>query len=80
MDADRFRAHLATEAEVAVAVRREIGALTALLEGRSPQLETVPDLPGEQEPGESTASEPEETRAADDEPDVVAEDGGGHDA
>lgn len=83
IDASRFRRHLETEDEVAAQIQRHTTAISALLHGEAPPLESVPDAAAEDadesesrtaaptnvaEGGAEVQSDPVEMSVVDDEP------------
>lgn len=58
VDASRFRQHLGTDTEVAEQIERQVTAISALLHGEMPSLESVPDVGGD-EPEETENTETE---------------------
>jgi hypothetical protein len=52
VDASRFRDHLRTDSEVAAQLDRHVKAISAMLQGEQPRLESVPETEGPADPPE----------------------------
>ena len=66
VDAARFRDHLRTDSDIADQLDRDMRAISAMLQGEQPQLESVPTISAEEMVGEGEEIAEEGEEAAGD--------------